>query len=141
MLIREKLELIQRATPNRSAYGQLYKNKSELVGSWGRVTLWCVFVSSDDTHLVRNHLFDTLPKHRDAEQWHQWFTLHLSKIHRDSVLRGLRIRTGRDWSVHRILGWVADQSSGARKRASRKPKSAALSRGRNKAKRKGKSRG
>lgn len=130
--LREKIERLRRAAPNASAYGQLYKEKSETSKGYKRVTLYTLFQSEEQTHLIKNHVFDA-KEYRTPKMWAAWFSENLSSVHRNAVLPGIAVRTGKSWAVLKILGWVghAEYSS----------KNSQVAGKRNKAKRKGRKNG
>jgi len=132
MKLKDKLDLLRTATPNCSRFGQLHKDKSETLGAWKRVNFHTLFISSENTHLIRSHVFQSDHK-RTAEEWAAWFGEHLSRIHSQSVLPGLALRTGKQWSVEQLLGWVPD--------VKHKSTSAAVGSRRNKAQSKGRKNG
>lgn len=127
MLLVEKMERLQKAHPNISKNGQLYKHKSETLQSYASVTLWTLFVSSENTHLLRDHVFRK-SRPFNAAEWSQWFSENLADIHKNAVLPGIAVRTNKQWTVQRILGWVGDaeyaaeDSSAYRKRHKAKNK-------------------
>lgn len=133
MKLKDRLDLLKRAAPECSIYGQLYKNASDTKGAWYRVTLHCVFVSSENTHAIREHIFETKKDARTAQEWSDWFGRNLEKIHRDGVLPGMSLRTGKQWAVAKIIGWTAD--------ANDKASDPKVSKRRPKAKRKGRKNG
>src|SRR5262245_19074027 len=92
MKLSDKLDRIRKASPNRSAFGQLYKTEGETRKRFKRVTLYTLFLSDEATHLMRNHVFDS-NESRTAEQWSDWFGENLRRIHESGVLPGLALRT------------------------------------------------
>lgn len=107
MLLVDKLANIRRAHPNISPQGQLYKARTETKQRYSRVTLWTLFVSNENTHLLRNHVFDK-SRPFTPQEWSDWFADNLSDIHKNAVLPGIAVRTNKQWTVERILGWVGD---------------------------------
>lgn len=114
MKLRAKLEAIRTLSPNRSAFGQLYKEKSETQGRWRKVTLWTLFESSEDTHLLRPHVFESKREPRDARAWDEWFRRNLTEIQSKVIVPGINQRTDKIWRVQRILGWQANVVSESR---------------------------
>lgn len=113
--IGERVEHIRKLFPNGpNQYGQLYRDNSDASRNFQKVTLYTIFQSDSETsdtghtYLLRNHLFESKKARRTPEQWSQWFEKNLTEIHRVGVLPGLQIRTGKVWSVLKILGWHGD---------------------------------
>jgi hypothetical protein len=127
MKLKQKLESLRRVAPYSTRYGQLYRDKRETQLRYRRVTLWTLFVSDENEHMIRDHAFEKREA-MTAREWHVWFSKHLEKIQRESVLPGIGIRTGlKAWAVQQVIGWTGDA-----KHASRNPP---LDRKRHKAKR------
>ena len=140
MKLKEKLHLLKRAAPKCDATGMLYRVRADLKGSWSRVTFHTLFVSSENTHLMRAHVFDSSMA-RDKAEWAAWFAAmvpvaddqpegsqenRLYHIHRKHVLPGIALRTGKQWAVAALIGWIPD--------AKYKPDVAKVSKQRHKAK-------
>lgn len=102
-----KLERLKRAAPNISPFGQLYRHQRETTRQYSRVTLWTLFVSHENTHLLRDHIFKKAEP-RSPQKWAEWFSANLSDIHRNAILPGIAVRTNKQWAVQRIIGWVGD---------------------------------
>lgn len=132
MKLADKLKLLQRSAPKRTSYGQLYRNPADLKKRYTRVTLWTLFVSHENTHLLRDHVFNKKDPLSTA-QWADWFAENLQDIHRNAILPGIAIRTNKQWAVQRIIGWIGDAEH------SSNPPS--VGRKRHKAKRKGRKNG
>src|SRR5689334_3301370 len=99
--------MLKRAHPHVSEHGQLYREKSETRQSFTRVTLWTLFVSHENTHLLRDHVFSKGDSKTPA-QWADWFANNLGDIHRNAILPGIAVRTNKQWAVQRIIGWIGD---------------------------------
>lgn len=113
MKLKDKLTRLQKATPKHSKYGQLYAKTEQTKLAYKRVTLYTIFISSENTHLIRPHVFQS-KRHRTPKQWSEWFAANLADIHRNAVLPGLAVRTNKQWAVERIIGWTADAKSSSR---------------------------
>lgn len=97
--------------PNK--YGQLYKSAQTAQRKFQKVTLYTLFVSDggsdgEETYLLRNHLFESKKAKRTPAEWSAWFANNLSEVHRTGVLPGMSVRTGKAWSVLKIIGWSGD---------------------------------
>jgi hypothetical protein len=105
MKLKEQLDNIRRVYPRRNRYGQLTPDRS---GSkaWKRVTLFTLFVSGENTHLIRPHAF-TKNRPMNAWQWAHWFSTNLREVYENGILPGIGIRTGKQWVVQRVIGWAA----------------------------------
>lgn len=104
MKLKERIEHLRRLYPRMSEHGQMYRTKSELKGARRKVTLHTIFVSNENTHMLRPHTFES-KKLRTSKQWAAWFALELTDIHHKAVLPGLALRTGKQWAVAKIIGW------------------------------------
>lgn len=105
MKLKTKVEQLQRAAPKRSRYGQLYRDSAQLKKRHSKATLFTLFLSEDNTHLLRPHVFKK-SEPMTAAGWHEWFSDHLKEIQEKFVLPGLGIRTGKAWGVQKIIGWI-----------------------------------
>jgi hypothetical protein len=107
MKLKTKLDRIRKLYPKGpTANGQIFSGRFLPTARFKKVTLYTLFVSDENTHLLRPHVFET-HRGRTATQWSAWFAAKLTDIHIASVLPGLGIRTDKSWSVKRILGWSA----------------------------------
>ena len=107
--IASKLRQIRRTFKRRHSSGMLYNNANELKYFYKRVTMFCVFVSDDETWLLRPHIFEAKKITRSPEDWAAWFAEHHTKIIEDSILDAISNRTGgKHWSLYRIIGFVPD---------------------------------
>lgn len=104
--LKDKIARLHSTHPNRSAHGQLYRLKKETQGRWSAVNLWTLFKSDEDTHIFLPHIFEAKKAPRTAKGWDDWFTKHLTKIHTESIIPGLNMRTGKLWQVRKILGFT-----------------------------------
>lgn len=114
MKLKEKLANLQNSLPLRSKHGQLHSNPTELNGSWKQVTLFTLFESTEDTHLLRPHAFRT-EKPRDAAGWDSFFRENLATIQKRDIIPGMNLRTGKIWRVQKIIGWAPDVVSNSRR--------------------------
>lgn len=108
MKLKQELDNIRRIYPRHSRYGQMLPSGSKRK-AWKKVTLYTIFVSDENTHLIRPHVFEKSRPLTPAD-WHAWFSANLTQIHSTGILPGLNIRTGKFWSVQRIIGWAADDA-------------------------------
>lgn len=104
MKLKVKLAKLQVIAPHASEHGQLYKDVADTRKKYRKVTLYTLFVSDENTHLLRDHVFSK-KRARSPADWARFFTSDLTDIHREAVLPGLALRTSKQWSVKRILGW------------------------------------
>lgn len=101
----EKIRMIQRGKKLDAATGMLYTNAKQRRGRWRAIVLWSLFVSDEQTFLVRPHLFETKKSPRTAAQWHAWFEIHYGRVLPD-ILAGMNIRTEKFWRIYRVIGWT-----------------------------------
>lgn len=109
----ERIANIRRLSPKGpNRYGQLYRVAKSANRRFAKVTLYALFVSDDgigeDSYLVRDHLFESKKEKRSPREWSEWFAKNLAEVHRTGVLVGMSVRTGKTWSVQKIIGWVGD---------------------------------
>lgn len=105
MKLSDKLDMLRAAVPKGpTRFGQLYAVASETRRKYRRVTLHTLFISEENTHLLRPHVFRKESALTPA-QWSDWFGANLTRIHKDFVLPGIAIRTSKSWAVERIIGW------------------------------------
>lgn len=105
-----QIKRILRLRPNRDeATGMLYKTRRELVTKRKKVTLAGLFVSDENTFLIRPHLFNSKTG-RNAVEWERWFSVHYGDI-LPTILEGMEGRTGKQWRLYRILGWLPDDNT------------------------------
>lgn len=105
--IGKQLENLHRMYPHFShETGQLFARRSATKGSFNKITLWALFVSDEDTFLLRPHLFES--KHeRTPRGWEGWLAEHYGEILSRDILEGINLRTNKQWKLYRIVGWVA----------------------------------
>lgn len=107
MKVREKLDNLRRIVPQGpSEYGQLYSAKADTERAYKRITLWTIFRSDKNTHLIRPHVFESKKKARTPVEWHAWLSSNVDEIQRTDVLGGLNRKTGRKYFVYKRIGWV-----------------------------------
>lgn len=108
MKLKEQLNNIKRVYPRRNRYGQLTPDRTGKK-EWKRVTLFTLFVSTDNTHMIRPHAFK---KHvaMTAREWANWFSNNLREVYVNGILPGIGIRTGKQWVVQRVIGWAAQDA-------------------------------
>lgn len=108
--IGKQIKRILRLRPNRdAATGMLFKQRRELTVKRKKVTLAGLFVSDENTFLVRPHLFESKTA-RNATEWEQWFSENYGEI-LPNILEGMENRTGKQWRLYRIIGWLPDDST------------------------------
>lgn len=117
MKLSDKLQRIRSAVPHGpTSDGQLYADIADTRRSYKRITLYTLFRSNENTHLIRPHVFDS-KEMLTPNQWHNRLALHHSKIIRGGegnagILEGMSNRTGgKQWAVVRIIGWVGGDAS------------------------------
>ena len=91
--------------------GMMFNTRAELAVKRKKITLIGLFVSDENTFLIRPHVFETEKKQRNAVQWEAWLSEHYGKILRDNILPGMEIRTNKQWRLYRIIGWIAGDST------------------------------
>ncbi len=95
------------------ATGMLFNDRRELAVKRKKITLIGLFVSDENTFLIRPHVFESGEKRRNAVQWESWLAEHYGTILRDSILPNMSLRTAdKQWRLYRIIGWVAGDSTG-----------------------------
>lgn len=140
MKLSTKIERLRKQHPKISALGLMYDGKLPAKNQqWRKIRLYTLFVSNYNTHMIRDHIFESKKKPRNTQEWHAWLAEHLTQIQAGNekksgaILSGLELRTGKQWSVLQIIGWVPNAKYSSR--------TAAVSRGRNKKSKKGGARG
>ncbi len=100
-----------------AATGMLYNKRAELTTKRHKVTLVGVFVSDENTFLIRPHLFESRDK-KNAVQWSAWMREHYGEILRGDtvngggILPGMEVRTGKQWRLYRVIGILPNDSTG-----------------------------
>ncbi len=106
MKVKDRLASILAIAPKGpSPTGQMYAIESDLQRKYDRITVWTIFRSDENTHLVRPHVFDK-KKALSPIEWHAWLSANLDKIQRMNVLPGINKRTGKTYFVYKRLGWI-----------------------------------
>ena len=93
------------------ATGMLHNTKRDLLLRQKKVTLIGLFVSDGNTFLIRPHLFQTKTA-RNAVAWNAWFAEHYGGILRTTILPNMEKRTGKQWRLYRIIGWLRNDHTG-----------------------------
>ena len=105
-----QIKRIQRIAKNRdNATGMLYNTRRQLSTKRKRITLIGVFVSDENTFLIRPHLFESKTA-RNATEWEAWLADKYGEI-LPNILEGMENRTGKQWRLYRIIGWLPDDST------------------------------
>lgn len=119
MKIKTKLLQLQRVAPKHTKFGQLYRETSATKKRYKRVNMWTLYVSDENEHMLRKHVFESKKKHRTPEEWHEWFGTHLDKIQLESILPALSVKTdlSKQWAVSRYIGWTGDAKYASRSTA------------------------
>lgn len=120
--IRDQLERIRTlaGTVNEST-GKLERAGSRASADtlYKKVTLFALFVSDEETFLIRPHIFNSNDG-RTAREWFAWFREHYTTARPDNgepgiltnILGGISRRTGdKHWRVARIIGWAPNDRS------------------------------
>ena len=94
-----------------AATGMMYNKPADLTRRRKAITLIGLFVSDSGTFLVRPHLFETKKTGRNAREWDAWLAENYGKILRESIIDGMDRRTGKQWRLYRIVGWVANDNT------------------------------
>lgn len=109
--IKQQIDRIRSAHTNRDLdTGMLYNKRTELRRKMKKITLWGLFVSDENTFLVRPHIFESKDG-RDAQEWNAWMQREYGTILRENILDGMENRTGKQWRLYRVIGWSADDNS------------------------------
>lgn len=91
--------------------GMMYNKPADLTRRRKAITMIGLFVSDESTFLIRPHLFKTEKRGKNAREWDAWLAEHYGKILRDSILPNMEVRTGKQWRLYRIVGWVANDNT------------------------------
>lgn len=110
------------------ATGMLYNTRRQLQTKRKQITLIGLFVSDENTFLIRPHLFESKTA-RNAQQWEAWLAGHYGEI-LPNILDGMENRTEKQWRLYRIIGWLPDDSSRLVRTATRKKRNKTKSQGR-----------
>ena len=85
-----------------------------------KVTLFALFVSDENTFLIRPHIFNSNDGRSETE-WHSWFRANYTTKRPDdgepgilrNILDGISRRTGdKQWRIARVIGWAPNDRSG-----------------------------
>jgi len=108
--VNERTGKLEHAGAKRGPATKLYK----------KVTLFALFVSDEETFLIRPHIFNSNDG-RTAEGWLDWFRKnYTSERPKDgepgilqNILDGISRRSGgeKHWRVARIIGWAPNDRS------------------------------
>ena len=93
--------------------GMMYNKSADLTRRRKAITLIGMFVSDENTFLIRPHLFETKKRGRNAREWDSWLAEHYGTILRENILDGMNRRTGKFWRLYRIVGWVGNDNTRA----------------------------
>lgn len=120
MKLKTKLKQLQKIAPKHSRFGQLYKDAAATKRSYKRVNMWTLYVSDENEHMLRKHVFNK-QRAMSPKEWHAWFTEHLDKIQREAILPALAVRTdlSKQWAVKQYLGWTGNAQYATRDTAAR----------------------
>lgn len=122
MKISELLERLHRRAPKRDASGMLYKSRADLAGSFRRISLFVILVSTENTHQFYECVIEKKTKPKTRQAWAEWLSRNARGVFENGVLPGLGIRTApKQWAVKRVIGWTAHGRVGARSKKKRKP--------------------
>ncbi len=110
--IGQQVKRIEAMKKNRDLdTGMLFNTRRELTTRRKKITLIGMFVSDENTFLIRPHVFET-KEAKNAVEWEAWMQGHYGEILRDSILPGMELRTDKQWRLYRIIGWLADDNTG-----------------------------
>lgn len=133
-----QIKRIQRMAKNRDETGMLFNTRRQLTTKRKKITLIGIFVSDENTFLIRSHLFESNTA-RNAREWGAWLSEHYSaKPDPDStrlpiltnILDGMENRTGKQWRLYRIIGWLPDDSKRLVRAKTRRTRNKTKSQGR-----------
>ena len=113
MKIADKLARLRRIAPKTSPHGQLYATLAQTRGRYYRVAMHVMLVSTENTHSIHETIFKKAEAKTPA-QWDEWFNKNFEAVYTEGILPGINLRTGKRWSVQKLLGWVADAEFKAR---------------------------
>ena len=112
-----QIKRIKRIAKNRDdASGMLFNMRRQLTMKRKKITLIGLFVSDEDTFLIRPHLFESNTP-RNASEWGDWLAEHYTAKPDPentrlpiltNILDGMQNRTGKQWRLYRIIGWLPD---------------------------------
>lgn len=112
-----QVKRIQRIAKNRDdVTGMLFNTRRQLSTKRKKITLIGLFVSDENTFLIRPHMFESQIA-RNANEWGAWLsknytakpdpeTTRLPML--TNILEGMQNRTGKQWRLYRIIGWLPD---------------------------------
>ena len=110
--IGQQLERIQRLKLHQDqATGVFYNNRRELSVKRNKFTVVGIFVSDENTFLIRPHVFEKKDK-LTAIQFDAWLAENYGKILRDNILPGMEVRTDKQWRLYRVVGVFLNDSTG-----------------------------
>lgn len=110
--IKQQLARIKKAVPNRNLKtGQMYKSANSQRGKFKTITMYGLFASDEGTFLIRPHVFNTKKDARTAAEWESYLAEHYGTILRENILPGMESRTGKQWRLYRIIGWVRNDNT------------------------------
>lgn len=120
--IRDQLEKVRRLGGELDpTTGMLRKSRAQLKAHYSKITLFTLFVSDENTWLLRPHVIESKEEPRTPHEWHEWLRDHYTTRSRPDglpgmltqILDGISARTGdKHWRVYRVVGWVPhDRSS------------------------------
>lgn len=112
--IGKRLDKLRKAYKKRdNATGMLYNNAASLKRRYRKITMYGVFVSDENTFMLRPHIFEISESKpaRTPQQWSDWLSEHYGSI-LPNILAGMSNRTGgKFWRIYRVVGWTAGHAS------------------------------
>lgn len=109
--IKQQLDRIRKALPKRDlSTGQLYDGRLNRTKRHQKIVLYGLFVSDAGTFLIRPHIFESKKDARNAVEWNDWLSEKYGEI-LPNILSGMEDRTGKQWRLYRIIGWIAGDNT------------------------------
>lgn len=94
------------------ATGWFINSRAMLTVKRKKITLLGLFVSDNNTFLLRPHLFETKKQGRTAAQWDAWLAENYGEILRENIIPGMDRRTGKQWRLSSIVGVLPNDRTG-----------------------------
>lgn len=107
--IRQQVDRLLRGRKRDESTGLIYSKASQKKGRWNAISLHAIFVSDENTYLVREHVFRS-SELRSAKEWEAWLSDNYNAHDETAIMRrilaGMANRTGKFWRLWRVIGWT-----------------------------------